>query len=141
MNTPAVPDVDHLQMIQTNIDRMNRCSFECKKWSVGLTTAILAAAAGSKPWLGFFGIVPTIVFGLLDAYYQWIERGFRHLYDKVRKGEDTDPFIMNPAKYLDLDNPEDDYWSVLVSKTVIWVHLVTLAGALLVGWAGSEMSH
>ena len=143
MSIPPTPaEVDHLKMIQANIDRMNRCSFECKKWSVGLVAAFLAAAAGTKPCLAFYGVVPAVVFLFLDAYYLWMERGFRNLYDKVRRGEDAnDPFVMNPAKHLYPDDcPEDDYCTVLVSRTVIWVHLASLFGALLVGWLGSSTS-
>jgi len=139
MSKPPTPaEVDHLKMIQANIDRMNRCSFECKKWSVGLVAAVMAAAAGTKPWLAFFGVVPTIIFLFLDAYYLWMERGFRNLYNKVRLGEDTELFVMNPTKHLYPETcPKDDYWAVFASKTVIWVHLVALAGSLIVGWLGT----
>lgn len=132
------PSVEHLEMIQQNIDRMNRCSFECKKWSVGLAAAVLTAAAGTKPWLGYFCVVPTLVFGFLDAYYLWVERGFRNLYEAVRKGEDTEPFIMNPIKHLYPDREQrDQFEAVLFSKTVIWVHLVALAGSVFVSWLAS----
>lgn len=142
MNTPPTPaEVDHLKMIQTNIDRMNRCSFECKKWSVGLVAAVLAAAAGTKPWLAFFGIVPTIVFGFLDAYYLWMERGFPKLYDAVRNGTDTELFVMDPTKHLNPDScPEDNFLVVLTSKTVLCVHLVSLFGSLIVGSLGYAFS-
>ena len=136
-NPPTPAEVDHLKMIQANIDRMNRCSFECKKWSVGLVAALLAVAAGTKPYLAFFGVVAALIFLCLDAYYLWLERGFRNLYNRVRLGEEPSPFLMVPTDHLDPDTcSEDDYWIVLVSKTVIWVHLPVLAGAIIVGWMG-----
>jgi hypothetical protein len=42
--------LEHLKMLQPNIDRVNRSSFQCKALSMGL----LAAVAGTKSWAGHF---------------------------------------------------------------------------------------
>ena len=139
---PTAADVDHLKMIQTNIDRMNRCSFECKKWSLGVVAAVLTVAATTRPWLAFFGVAPALVFSFLDAYYLQLERGFRNLYNKVRKGEDNDIFEMNPVKHLYPETcPQDDFWNVWLSPTVIWLHLVSLAGAFVIGMCAFCSTH
>lgn len=133
--------LEHLKMLLSVIDRMNRCSFQCKTWSVALVAAILAAAASTKPWLAWYAVVPSVVFWALDAYYLWVERGFRNLYTAVRNGDELEAFTMDFPRHMDPDKvPADDYWFVFVSRTVIWVHLTILTGALIVGWLAGVSS-
>jgi hypothetical protein len=79
--------VEHLKMIQGVINRMTQVSFLLKGWAVTLVVTLLAVAINTQnSWLGFIALVPTVVFGCLDAYYLRQERLFRDLYDKVRLG-------------------------------------------------------
>ena len=87
----------HLEMLQTVISRMAKCSFLLKGWNVVLVSAIFAVASGeSKSQLVYFAYLPATAFWLLDGYFLRQERMFRALYDKVRPmAEDDIDFSMN----------------------------------------------
>lgn len=99
--------VRHLEMIQGIIDRMGRNSFMLKGWAVVLIAASVWLLARSDMTVAYAGLnvaqyaVPFAVFWLwlLDGYFLRQERLFRKVYDKVRKGKDTD-FSMNPSEFL-----------------------------------------
>lgn len=81
----------HLEFIQSNIARMNQCSFQMKGWAITVVTALLALYAASiVPELGqgnnmfiFVAIAPTLIFWFLDAFYLQQERKFRGLYNDL----------------------------------------------------------
>ncbi len=83
----------HLDYIQSNIARMNNCSFQMKGWSVAILSALLAIFASSFETIGearkgntlflLIGFVPLIVFWFLDSYYLQQERKFRGVYNDV----------------------------------------------------------
>lgn len=96
--TAAVPEaaekdvVGHLQMIETNITRMNHCSFQLKGWCVTVVSAFLALYAssvkeleGGKVFYLFAAVLPTLLFWLLDSYYLQQERKFCGLYNDVAR--------------------------------------------------------
>lgn len=65
------PDrVKHLEFLQTNIARMNQCSFQMKGWAIAIVSALLAVYAatindlgeGNKAFL-IVAVFPTIIFG------------------------------------------------------------------------------
>lgn len=80
----------HLEFIQSNIARMNQCSFQMKGWMVTIVSALLAVYAagmtegqkGNAAYL-FVAIIPTVIFWLLDSYYLQQERKFRGVYNDV----------------------------------------------------------
>lgn len=62
----------HLEFIEDNIARMNKCSFQMKGWTITLVSALLAVFATTldkgitskvNVILVFIGIFPTIFFG------------------------------------------------------------------------------
>lgn len=85
--------IKHLDYIQSNIARMNNCSFQMKGWSITIISALLAIFASSfenvdgirKGNILFLliGIFPLIVFWFLDSYYLQQERKFRGVYNDV----------------------------------------------------------
>lgn len=95
--------IRHLEMIQTNINRMASNSFKVKGWSVTSIGAMYAFWLTNKnQYLLFLILGVTILFWLHDAYYLMLERGFRNLYDEVRESpipsvEDM-KFEMGPKK-------------------------------------------
>ena len=94
--------IAHLTMIQGVVTRMAGNSFALKALTVTLTAAVLVFAGATKepsPVLVFAGLVPVVVFWLLDAHHLRLERLFRRLYDGVRGGEVADPFDMDIAPY------------------------------------------
>lgn len=79
--------LEHLKMIQDVISRMSRTSLQIKCW---VLTIVSAALVLSSPDSVTICIVPVILFGLLDAKYLSLEKGYRELYDDVRQRSDSD---------------------------------------------------
>ena len=138
------PDtLEHLKVLQTIIDRMNRCSFECKKWSIGLVAGLLVAAAGTKPWVGWYSVVPILVFWWLDAYYLRTERAFRRIFDAARDGyvfvkKQKVAFVVNP---FEMPLPTglqyvDSFVATLFAPTIWPIHFSILVGTLVATNAG-----
>ena len=82
--------VKHLEFLQSNIARMNQCSFQMKGWTIGIVSAFLAVYAatidnGNKGnvLFIFIAIAPTVLFWFLDSYYLQQERKFRGIYNDV----------------------------------------------------------
>ena len=77
----------HLQIMQGVINRMATNSASCKAWCITLVSAILVIVADKgKPNYAYIGLLPTVLFLALDAYYLALERAFRASYnDFVKK--------------------------------------------------------
>lgn len=93
----------HLGYIQAVIDRMGQNSFHAKEWSVTVVSALIAFyltkdAEESRFVIVITAGVVTILFGLIDAYYLHLERGYRQLYKVVAQLESDSsikPYSMN----------------------------------------------
>ena len=73
--SPAVQA--HLTMMQGVINRMAENSRSCKVWCVTLVAAVLVLVARTgEPQHALIGLVPTLLFLFLDAYYLALERAF-----------------------------------------------------------------
>ncbi|HEX2202242.1 MAG TPA: hypothetical protein VHG91_03035 [Longimicrobium sp.] len=83
---PAAAAIEkHLDMILAAIARMAGNAFAAKGWSVGAATALVAFAVEVKnPLLTLAALIPVLSFWGLDAYFLWLERRYRNLYDAVR---------------------------------------------------------
>lgn len=121
----------HLEMIQGVIDRMAKCSFLLKGWSVVIISALFALSA--KDTDSRFIIVayfPAFIFWILDAFYLWQERLFRILYDEVRiKNEDNIDFSM---KTNTESEEAGDWYKVMFSKTILTFHVCIISVITLV---------
>ena len=87
----------HLELIQGVINRMAFNSFMLKGWSVVLVSALLVLVSRHTGgnW-ALVGLLPTLVFWGLDAYFLRQERLYRALYDHVRLMQpDEIDFSMN----------------------------------------------
>lgn len=73
----------HAAMLQGVIARMAENSRSCKLWSVTLVAAalILASRLG-EPRSALVALIPAVMLMALDAYYLWLERGFRRAYER-----------------------------------------------------------
>jgi hypothetical protein len=90
-------DSKHLDYLQAVVTRLAGNSFLLKGWSITLTTAIIGLAVKEGgPAFALLGLVPVVVFGLLDAYYLALEKGFR------------DRFKIAAATYVAGDPPDFD---------------------------------
>lgn len=78
----------HLEFIQNNITRMNRCSFQMKGWTITLTSALIALFvstisennSGNKIYI-YASIISTFLFWCLDSLYLSKERKFIGIYN------------------------------------------------------------
>ena len=66
----------HLEFLQSNISRMNQCSFQMKGWAITIVSALIAVyvstisneCGGNKLFI-FVGISSTVLFYVLDSFY------------------------------------------------------------------------
>jgi len=79
----------HLEFIQITIVRMAANSFLLKAWTVTLIAGIFALSAkdADQSYL-LISFVPVILFWILDGYFLHLEKGYRHMYNVVRKMSD-----------------------------------------------------
>jgi len=81
----------HLEMIQNVIDRMSSNSFLIKAWSITIISSLYTLWFTQKDNFFLFLILTiTLFFWGYDAYYLYVERGFRNLYDEVRKKSESE---------------------------------------------------
>lgn len=76
----------HLGYIQNVITRMGQNSFQCKAWCITLVSALLVIYLEQPngkphPECAYIAGVVVVLFGLLDSYYLYLERGYRYLYN------------------------------------------------------------
>lgn len=90
----------HLDYIQAAINRMAANSATQKNYCITLITAIVGAAliSGTDELL-YLALAAVAMFGFLDTKYLQNEKGFRKLYDEIRRetNNKTD-FRMMPVK-------------------------------------------
>ena len=125
--------IKHLEFIQSVITRMNTNSFQIKSWTITIVSALLAIYASSKN-IDFIliGLLPVIVFWLLDSYYLMQERKFRGLYNDVA-GISEDPktlkvFEMRPDLYTG-----GKYTFISAFRSVTLIKMYLPLGVVLIG--------
>lgn len=133
--------IKHLEFLQSNIARMNQCSFQMKGWMITVASALLALFAASiDKGTGsgniifiFIAIAPTFIFWVLDSYYLQQERKFRGIYNDI---------VANLAedKIKEFTMPLDDYdgckyclFHIMFSKTECPLYLSTIIALAIAG--------
>lgn len=100
------PSEKHLEFIQAAITRMASSSFLLKGWAVTLATALLGLNLDQLSIsVGATACSAIVLFWGLDAYYLYLERAFRRLYDAVLAGargpsEPVPVYSMDVRAYL-----------------------------------------
>ena len=118
--------VEHLKMIQTVINRLNRNSFWVKTLSAVLIVAamVLVAIQGKKsPVVFLMPLTLAAGFWILDGYFLWQERLFREVFNEIRVQSDTD-FEMNPLTQK--NKPKCSWLSAIFSPTLIIFYLMEI---------------
>ena len=120
--------IKHLEFIQNVITRMNTNSFQIKRWTVTIVSAILAIYASTKNcYFVLSATFPTVVFWFLDTYYLTQERKFRGLYNDVAGVSDNPKqiklFAMRPDLYT---KGKYSYWNVFRSTTIYKLYLTII---------------
>lgn len=104
----------HLEFLQSNISRMNSCSFQMKGWCIAVVSALLAIYAASitddgkgNYWFIVTGIVASFLFWGLDTYYLSIEKKFVKTYNIVAGIDDSGFEVKDFELYPDF--PKTDW--------------------------------
>ena len=122
--------VKHLEMTQAVINRLGRNSFLLKSWSMTILIAAMVLIGKENLQNQYFVLslfLPVAGFWILDGYFLWQERLFRHVYDEIRPQTDTD-FKMDLGKHR--GKPKCSWLSAIFSVTLIIFYLIE---ALFVG--------
>lgn len=95
----AMPEPQHLTLIQGVVTRMAANSFLIKGWTITLVAGLSAfASEKSDRSLAWIAVGVVIVFAFLDAFYLAIERAYRTLYADVAAGSNTAAWTLESAK-------------------------------------------
>ncbi len=120
----------HLDFVQGVVNRLSTNSFLLKGWSVVLVSALFALSANDSNvrfiYLAYF---PAIAFWTLDAYFLSTERGYRKLYEKIRKLDPENVDFSMDTREVHFGPGE---WAAAAfSKTILIFH-GSLIGAIIV---------
>ncbi len=136
---PSEARIRHLEMIQSIVTRMATNSFLAKGWALTVAVAVYGFATSHlNPWICLTGLLSSVGFWWLDAYYLRAERSFRCLYsDASTPDTSVKLFSLSIADYK---NSRDITWgAVLFSITLcIFYGLLLLVG---VGFAVASAIH
>ena len=132
-DSPAV--TTHLSIIQGVIGRMAGNSTSCKIQCVVLVTGVIILVAQTKTSdYALLGLLPTLLFLILDVYHLALERAFRRSYDtfvdKLRGGKVslTDLYVVRPGA------PVPAQMAVSLRSTSVWPFYLMLTVAVLLVW-------
>lgn len=135
--------IKHLEFIQSNIVRMNQCSFQMKGWTITIVSALLAIYVatmdnnqGGNVAFIFVGIVPTVIFWFLDSYYLQQERKFRGVYNDVAELTAENDRITIRAFEMPLNKyccGKYCFFSALFSRTELPLYLLIIVGLIILG--------
>ncbi len=129
----------HVDYLESNIARMNQCSFQMKGWAITVVSALIAVYVstisesnpGNKMYI-WIAIVPAVLFWILDAFYLSKEYKFIGIYNDVTGITPEDKRI----KVKDYDMPLKKYkgWKYSFWHAFLWSASTTLLyGAIVVG--------
>lgn len=118
----------HLEFIQGVVNRLSTNSFLLKGWTVVIISALFVLGSTGEENKTFFYLAyfPGIIFWLLDGYYLWQERLYRHLYDDIRLLAEKTDFSMKT------DTSKESYFKTVGSKTIAGFHVPLLLIIFLV---------
>lgn len=117
----------YLEFIQNIITCMQSNSFQIKKWTVYLISAILLIyILTSNEYFILLAVFPTFIFSLLDTYYLTQERVFCELYNNVTEvSENTKKnklFEMRSDFYIS----SYSYFKTFISATVLLFYVTII---------------
>lgn len=129
----------HLEFIQSNISRMNQCSFQMKGWAITVVSALIAVYVstvsdsnpGNKMYI-WIAIAPAVLFWILDAFYLSREYKFIGIYNDVTGITPEDKRI----EVKEYDMPLNKYkgWKYSFWHAFLWSASTTLLyGAIVIG--------
>jgi hypothetical protein len=112
--------IEELKLTQDIIKRMALNSFLIKGWTITLVIATLLLK-GDK-FQALIAFIPIFVFWYLDAYFLWLERLYRRLYDWIRLNRlttDEHLFDMDYRRFIKDEQPK---LRIMFSITLGWFY-------------------
>ncbi len=133
--------IKHLEFIQSNIARMNQCSFQMKGWMITVVSALLALFAASidkETGTGntvfiFIAIAPTVIFWFLDSFYLQQERKFRGIYNDIVDDLNEDKIKLFTMPLGEYDGCKYCLLHIMFSKTEWPLYLIVIIGLAIAG--------
>lgn len=125
-------EISHMSMIQGVITRLETNCFTLKALAMTIAAAVLAFTGTThKPsWIyPIAGVLPIIIFWIMDAQYLRLGRLFRQLYNAVRNGEIDEPFTMNIKPYM---KDEQCVICIAASWSICWYYLSILVTFVII---------
>lgn len=95
--------IAHLTLLQGVVTRMGANSFTLKALAATFGSAgiaIMATMQNPSPCYPVAAVIPIVIFWLMDAQYLRLERGYRHLFDRVRRGEEIEPYSLDAEPFM-----------------------------------------
>ncbi|GBL02622.1 hypothetical protein VH1709_contig00167-0007 [Vibrio harveyi] len=133
MNIEKEELIAYLNMIQGVILRMANNSFLIKGWSISLTTAMLAVAAGTKSELFcIISIIPVLLLWWLDAFFFYQEKKYRDIYDYAKSDvlKRDELYSLDPNLLLDRSEEKKQEiltrFKVMIENAVFPIYLLQL---------------
>lgn len=131
--TNYTPDEKHLEFIQNTITRMGQNSFQAKAWGISIVSALLAFMLSQsehklKIMCILIAIVVTLLFGLLDVYYLYLERGYRSLYNSVAGLTPNHSIRKYDMKIMKKDRGFGKYMKALFSVSTGLFYSIVIVG-------------
>jgi hypothetical protein len=112
--------IEELKIVQDIIKRMALNSFLIKGWTITLVVATLLLK-GEK-FQSLIAFIPILVFWYLDAYFLWLERLYRRLYDWIAKNRlNTTDFLFD-MDYRRFIKEEQSKFRIMFSITLGWFY-------------------
>jgi len=112
--------IEELKIVQDIIKRLALNSFLIKGWTITLVVATLLLK-GNK-FQSLLAFIPIIVFWYLDAYFLWLERLYRRLYDWIRTNRLTSEEYLFDMNYRRFIKDEQSRLRVMFSLTLGWFY-------------------
>uniref|UniRef100_A0A7C4JRG9 Uncharacterized protein n=1 Tax=Thermodesulfobacterium geofontis TaxID=1295609 RepID=A0A7C4JRG9_9BACT len=112
--------IEELKIVQDIIKRLALNSFLIKGWTITLVVATLLLK-GNK-FQSLLAFIPIIVFWYLDAYFLWLERLYRRLYDWIRTNRLTTEEYLFDMNYRRFIKDEQSRIRIMFSLTLGWFY-------------------
>ena len=127
----------HLTLIQGIINRLANNSASCKTWCITLIAALVGlAGAIHVPGVITFGLVPVIVFGIVDSLYLAQEKAYRNLYTSMVALVPVGRYSTADVYKLRAPIELKEFFLALFSWSVLPVYWLLIAFYLLAAWRG-----
>ena len=115
--------IAHLTLLQGVVTRMGANSFTLKALAATFGSAgiaIMATMQNPSPYYPVAAVIPIVIFWLMDAQYLCLERGYRDLFDRVRRGEEIEPYSLDAEPFMGEIAP---VLRMAITWSVAWFYL------------------